>query len=241
MLHIAGKIVDAAFEALRAYWDRLLAQWQVDTPDAHTNRMVNIWNAYQCMVTFNMSRSASYFETGIGRGMGFRDSNQDLLGFVHMVPERARQRILDIACGSNSSKAPAFVFVDTPFGEQRVPISHSQGYTAQFEPWFCRILLELGAEAVGIDLGDLDRELFTHYRVDLGQTGALNFLPERSFDAVQDSRLFGSPEFTAQFPNRADRLRVAREIRSQEQRLLKPGGIVIHSDAEALLRERGSE
>ena len=63
----------------------------------HTNRMVNIWNAYQCMVTFNMSRSASFFESGIGRGMGFRDSNQDLLGFVHMVPERARERILDLA------------------------------------------------------------------------------------------------------------------------------------------------
>jgi cellobiose phosphorylase len=59
--------------------------------------MVNIWNAYQCMVTFNMSRSASYFESGIGRGMGFRDSNQDLLGFVHMIPERARERILDLA------------------------------------------------------------------------------------------------------------------------------------------------
>lgn len=70
---------------------------QVDSPDLHANRMVNIWNAYQCMITFNMSRSASYFESGIGRGMGFRDSNQDLLGFVHMIPERARQRILDLA------------------------------------------------------------------------------------------------------------------------------------------------
>ncbi|MGE5263460.1 MAG: GH36-type glycosyl hydrolase domain-containing protein [Acidobacteriota bacterium] len=89
--------VDAAFEGLRAYWDRLLAQLQVDTPDAHTNRMVNIWNAYQCMVTFNLSRSASLFESGIGRGVGFRDSNQDLLGFVHMVPARARARILDLA------------------------------------------------------------------------------------------------------------------------------------------------
>lgn len=150
------------------------------------------------------------------------------------------KNILDIACGSSTSKAPASLHVDTPFGKMRIGRT-TKGYTAQFEPWFCRILFELGAEAVGIDLGDLDRELFTHYRVDLGQTGALNFLPERSFDAVQDSRLFGSPEFTAQFPNRADRLRVAREIRSQEQRLLKPGGIVIHSDAEALLRERGSE
>jgi cellobiose phosphorylase len=59
--------------------------------------MVNIWNAYQCMATFNVSRSASFFESGIGRGLGFRDSNQDLLGFVHMLPERARERILDLA------------------------------------------------------------------------------------------------------------------------------------------------
>ena len=89
--------VEASFTELRAYWDKLLANFQVETPDLHTNRMVNIWNAYQCMVTFNLSRSASFFESGIGRGMGFRDSNQDLLGFVHMVPERARQRILDLA------------------------------------------------------------------------------------------------------------------------------------------------
>jgi cellobiose phosphorylase len=89
--------VQAAFEKLRSYWTSLLTLFQVQTPDEHTNRMVNIWNAYQCMVTFNMSRSASFYESGIGRGMGFRDSNQDLLGFVHMAPERARQRILDIA------------------------------------------------------------------------------------------------------------------------------------------------
>ena len=75
----------------------LLGRIQVTTPDEHTNRMVNTWNAYQCMVTFNLSRSASYFESGIGRGMGFRDSNQDFLGFVHMIPDRARERILDLA------------------------------------------------------------------------------------------------------------------------------------------------
>jgi cellobiose phosphorylase len=89
--------VAAAFAELKKSWDGLLDLMQVNTPDEHTNRMVNIWNAYQCMITFNMSRSASFFESGIGRGMGFRDSNQDLLGFVHMVPARARQRILDIA------------------------------------------------------------------------------------------------------------------------------------------------
>ncbi|MGO9097603.1 MAG: GH36-type glycosyl hydrolase domain-containing protein [Bryobacteraceae bacterium] len=88
---------DAAFEALRAYWDGLLGICQVTTPDLHTDRMVNVWNAYQCMATFNMSRSASFYESGIGRGLGFRDSNQDLLGFVQMAPARARERILDLA------------------------------------------------------------------------------------------------------------------------------------------------
>jgi cellobiose phosphorylase len=88
---------ESAFQRLRDYWSEMLGILQVSTPDEHTNRMVNIWNAYQCMVTFNMSRSASFYESGIGRGMGFRDSNQDLLGFVHMIPERARERILDIA------------------------------------------------------------------------------------------------------------------------------------------------
>lgn len=89
--------VHQAFAELRSYWDSLLGVFQVNTPDKHTDRMVNIWNAYQCMITFNMSRSASYYESGIGRGMGYRDSNQDLLGFVHMIPDRARQRILDLA------------------------------------------------------------------------------------------------------------------------------------------------
>ena len=89
--------VTAALAALQQSWGDLLNILQVTTPDEHTTRMVNIWNAYQCMITFNLSRSASYFESGIGRGMGFRDSNQDLLGFVHMVPTRARQRILDLA------------------------------------------------------------------------------------------------------------------------------------------------
>ena len=89
--------VDAAFAELNAYWRDLLSTYSVDSGDEKLDRMVNIWNQYQCMVTFNMSRSASYYESGTGRGMGFRDSNQDLLGFVHLIPERARERIIDIA------------------------------------------------------------------------------------------------------------------------------------------------
>ncbi len=88
---------EAAFNELHAYWKNLLTRFSLTSGNDKVNRMVNIWNQYQCMITFNMSRSASYYESGIGRGMGFRDSCQDLLGFVHLIPERARERIIDIA------------------------------------------------------------------------------------------------------------------------------------------------
>lgn len=176
----------------------------------------------------------------MAREPGVEQIIQQLVGRIANAFGRLSQvqgkRILDLACGSNTSKAPASIYINTPFGEKRIRISKTEKYTAQFEPWFCRILLALGAHPIGIDLGDLESEAFEHYRVDLGQRGALDFLPSHSFDAIQDSRLFGSPEFTSQFPKKADRLRVAREITQQEQRLLKPGGIVIHSDAAGLLQ-----
>jgi cellobiose phosphorylase len=112
--------VAAELAQLRQYWDALLSVYRVESPDEKLNRMVNIWNPYQCMVTFNMSRSASYFETGIGRGMGFRDSNQDLLGFVHQIPERARERIIDIA---STQSRPA-----------RAPVDWSRRLERLFEP-----------------------------------------------------------------------------------------------------------
>ena len=89
--------VDAARAALADHWESLLSGYRLQSGEEKLDRMVNLWHQYQCMVTFNMSRSASYYESGTGRGMGFRDSCQDLLGFVHIVPARARERILDIA------------------------------------------------------------------------------------------------------------------------------------------------
>lgn len=123
------------------------------------------------------------------------------------------KRILDIASGSNSSRSPAT-------GKR----------TALFEPWFARLLLELGAAPVAVDSGDLNGERFEHHRVDLGQPGALDFLPAGSFDGVQDSRLFGSPEFRKAYPRRRDHERVKSEIARQERRLLRPDGVLIHSD-----------
>jgi hypothetical protein len=123
------------------------------------------------------------------------------------------KRILDIASGSNSSRSPA-----------------TGRRTALFEPWFARLMLELGAEPVAVDSGDLEGEPFEHHRVDLGQSGALDFLPAASFDGVHDSRLFGSPEFRKAYPRRRDHERVKAEIAQQERRLLKPDGVLIHSD-----------
>ncbi len=123
------------------------------------------------------------------------------------------KRILDIASGSNSSRSPTT-------GKR----------TAMFEPWFARLLLELGAEPVALDGGDLEGERFEHHRVDLGRPGALDFLSAASFDGVQDSRLFGSPEFRKAYPRRRDHERVKAEIARQERRVLKPDGVLIHSD-----------
>ena len=123
------------------------------------------------------------------------------------------QRILDIGSGSTSSRDP-----------------RTGKVTPMFEPWFCRMLVELGADPVGVDMGDLEGEPFEHYRVDLGKAGALDFLPDASFDGIHDSRIFGSPEYTTQHPGLEDYSRISQEINRQERRLLKPGGIVIHTD-----------
>ena len=89
--------VETEFKRLREYWSTYLGKLAVETPDKEFTGMINVWNQYQCKTTFDWSRYVSFYETGIGRGMGFRDSNQDTLGVVHALPTRVRQRILDLA------------------------------------------------------------------------------------------------------------------------------------------------
>jgi hypothetical protein len=129
------------------------------------------------------------------------------------------QRVLDIASGSHSSRSPV-----------------TGRRTVEFEPWMCRLLAALGADPVGIDIGDLETETFEHYRIDLGVPGALGFLPGASFDAIHESRLFGSPEFRSTYAEAAELIR--DEIQRQERRLLRPEGILIHSDEWPLSRRR---
>ena len=157
--------IDAAYAELHQRWAELLGKFQVNTPDVETNRMVNIWNTYQCMVTFNMSRSASYFESGVGRGMGFRDSAQDLLGFVHMIPERARERILDLAATQ----------------------MESGGAYHQYQP-----LTKRGNDAVGSNFNDDPAWLVLAVAAYLKETGDLSILDEQ---VVYDNSQAASSRF----------------------------------------------
>jgi cellobiose phosphorylase len=158
---LKSQTVADAYDALRDSWESMLGILKVATPDTDTDRMVNIWNAYQSMVTFNMSRSASGFESGIGRGMGFRDSNQDLLGFVHMVPARARQRILDIAA------------TQLPTG----------GAYHQYQP-----MTKRGNNDIGSGFNDDPLWLITGVAAYLKETGDLGILDEPvPYDNVEES------------------------------------------------------
>jgi cellobiose phosphorylase len=158
---------------LRAYWDRLLGVLQVDTPDADGNRMVSIWNAYQCLVTFNLSRSVSSYETGISRGMGFRDSCQDLLGAVQLAPERARERILDLAA--------------TQFA--------SGGAYHQYQP-----LTKTGNDAIGSGFNDDPLWLVLGVAAYLKETGDTTILDEPvKFSDAGEATLYGHLERSVQY------------------------------------------
>jgi cellobiose phosphorylase len=162
-----------AFADLKAYWDGLLGVLHVDTPDADSNRMVSIWNAYQCLVTFNMSRSVSSYETGISRGMGFRDSCQDLLGAVQLAPERSRERILDLAA--------------TQFA--------SGGAYHQYQP-----LTKTGNDAIGSGFNDDPLWLVLGVAAYLKETGDTTVLDERvPFSDAGDATLYGHLERSVQY------------------------------------------
>lgn len=89
--------VEKAFNTLKDFWTDMVGKYTLKTGDEKLDRMA-VWNQYQCVVTYNFARSASYFESGIGRGIGFRDTSQDMLGVVHSMPQsRVRERLFDVA------------------------------------------------------------------------------------------------------------------------------------------------
>jgi cellobiose phosphorylase len=165
--------VREGFADLKSYWDAKLDVLRVDTPDTDSNRMVSIWNAYQCMVTFNLSRSVSSYETGISRGMGFRDSCQDLLGAAQLAPERSRQRILDLAA--------------TQFA--------SGGAFHQYQP-----LTKTGNDAIGSGFNDDPLWLVLGVAAYLKETGDTTILDETiKFSDAGEATLYGHLEQSVQY------------------------------------------
>ncbi len=165
--------VRGGFAHVKAVWSELLEALQVRTPDPDTDRMVNIWNAYQCLVTFNMSRSVSSFETGISRGMGFRDSCQDLLGSVQLAAGRARRRILDLAA--------------TQFA--------SGGAYHQYQP-----LTKTGNDAIGSGFNDDPLWLVLGVAAYIKETGDISILDENvPFSDAGSASMYGHLERSVRY------------------------------------------
>jgi len=85
--------VDAELEELKSYWHGKLANFEVETPSEEFNNMMNVWNAYQCFITFIWSRAASFVYCGLRNGYGYRDTVQDIQGIIHLDPEMAAEKI----------------------------------------------------------------------------------------------------------------------------------------------------
>ena len=177
---------DAALDHLKEYWSQLLGKFHVESDYTEMNRMVNVWNQYQCMVTFNMSRSASYFESGIGRGMGFRDSCQDLFGFVHLIPEKARQRIIDIA---STQMEDGSAYMEMSYNSEEPDSAEILKVSWKLEDG--KILVSLEEGDIYLDtvdgefVGSLDEDTQVIFGRELVQTGEAQSLD--NLDDLEDS------------------------------------------------------
>lgn len=89
---VAGK-VDEEIAELKNYWHSRLENFVVKTPSEEFNNMINVWNAYQCFITFIWSRAASFIYCGLRNGYGYRDTVQDIQGIIHIDPELACEKI----------------------------------------------------------------------------------------------------------------------------------------------------
>lgn len=86
-------IVEKELDELKKYWHDKLENLQVRTPDDNFNNMINVWNAYQCFITFIWSRAASFQYCGMRNGFGYRDTVQDIQGIIHLAPDLAYEQI----------------------------------------------------------------------------------------------------------------------------------------------------
>lgn len=190
-----------------------------------------------------------------GEGIDFMDeikisdiiSNlQRIYGSLENLKDK---KVLDLGCGSTISERAATLIKEISqqklqgIGEHNNPlyrelqqilpfdilmdIDFKTGkYSRTFEPWFDRVLVELGAIPVGIDTGNLEGENFEHYNIDLSQKGSLDVFPDKSFDAVHSRLLFSSPALENIF-SKGKIISMRDELLSQAKRLIKDDGKII--------------
>ena len=105
----AGK-VDAEVKQLKDFWHAQLENFKVETPSEEFNNMINVWNAYQCFITFIWSRAASFVYCGLRNGYGYRDTVQDIQGIIHLDPEMAAEKIRFMLSAQVDRTEPLYIY-----------------------------------------------------------------------------------------------------------------------------------
>ncbi|MFA5659393.1 MAG: glycosyl hydrolase family 65 protein [Oscillospiraceae bacterium] len=138
----SGK-VDSEINELKKFWHKKLDNFKVKTPSPEFNNMVNVWNAYQCFITFIWSRAASFVYCGLRNGYGYRDTVQDIQGIIHLDPEMACKKIRFMLSAQvdNGGGLPLVKFnhnaghEDTPDDESYIKETGHPSYRADDALW----------------------------------------------------------------------------------------------------------
>ena len=185
-------VADAEVEELKKYWHAKLANFQVNTPSASFNSMINTWNAYQCFITFTWSRAASFQYCGERNGYGYRDTVQDIQGIIHLDPEMAASQIRFMLSAQvdHGGGLPLVKFdhnaghEDTPEDESYVRATGHPAYRADDALWLFPTVWKYVAETGN---KDFIKEVIPYANKDEGTVydhlkRAINFSMERLGD-----------------------------------------------------------
>ena len=148
-------------EELKTYWHEKLGHFVINTPDKEFNSMINVWNAFNCFITFTWSRAASFIYCGMRNGYGYRDTVQDIQGVIHLDPAAAKDQIRLMLSGlvSTGGALPLVKYTHNP-GHEKTPEDkdYDNGtYRADDALWLFPTIYKYIAESG--DLGLLDEDI----------------------------------------------------------------------------------
>ena len=165
-----SSLVEKEYNELINYWHSKIENLEVHTPDEDFNNMVNVWNAYNCFITFTWSRAASFQYCGLRNGFGYRDTVQDIQGIIHLAPEMAAEQIRFMLSAqvTNGAGLPLVKYTHTP-GKENHPDENDENsvysketghpsYRADDALWLFPTVYKYISESGNI--GFLDEEIF---------------------------------------------------------------------------------